>query len=56
MVLPSKVCSILSGTVISCGISSIASKWFESAVDKVADFIDDIKGNKPKPKESDTNG
>lgn len=52
----SRVCSILSGTVISCGISSMASKWFESAVDKVADFIDDIKGSKPKVKESDSNG
>ena len=44
-----KACSVVSGTVISCGISHIASKWFGKIVDKVADFIDDVK--RPKSKE-----
>jgi len=48
-----KFCSIVSGTVISCGVSHIASKWFGKMVDKVADFIDDVKN--PKSKE-DSNG
>lgn len=47
-----KFCSVVSGTVISCGISHIASKWFGNIVDKVADFIDDVKH--PKKKESET--
>lgn len=37
-----KLCSVISGTVISCGISKIASKWWNDVVDKVADFIDDV--------------
>ena len=48
-----KICSIVSGTVISCGISHIASKWFGKLVDKVSDFIDDVKH--PKPKDGDQN-
>lgn len=43
-----KLCSVVSGTVISCGISHIASKWFGKIVDKVADFIDDVKNPKKK--------
>jgi len=49
-----KVCSVVSGTVISCGISHIASKWFGKIVDKVADFIDDVKN--PGKKRDETNG
>lgn len=49
-----KICSVVSGTVISCGISHIASKWFGKLVDKVYDFIDDVKH--PKKKEADTDG
>ena len=45
-----KLCSVVSGTVISCGISHIASKWFGKIVDKVADFVDDVKN--PKAKEN----
>ena len=43
-----KVCSVVSGTVISCGISHIASKWFSGIVDKVVEFIDDVKNPKQK--------
>lgn len=49
-----RVCSVVSGTVISCGVSHIASKWFGKLVDKVADFIDDVKS--PKKKESESDG
>lgn len=48
-----KLCSVVSGTVISCGVSHIASKWFGKMVDKVADFIDDVKH--PKKKEGSGN-
>ena len=50
-----KICSVVSGTVISCGISHIASKWFGDIVDKVSDFIDDVK-KKPGEKDGDENG
>lgn len=50
-----KLCSVVSGTVISCGISHIASKWFGKIVDKVADFIDDVKSPKKK-EESESDG
>lgn len=53
--LLTKMCSVVSGTVISCGISHMASKWFGNIVDKVADFIDDVKGN-PKEKDRDAHG
>ena len=43
-----RICSIFSGTVISCGISAVASKWFGGIVDKVADFVDDVKSPKAK--------
>lgn len=49
-----KFCSVVSGTVISCGVSHIASKWFGKLVDKVANFIDDVKH--PKPKGDNVNG
>lgn len=49
-----KLCSVVSGTVISCGVSHIASKWFGKLVDKVADFIDDVKH--PKSKDGEANG
>ena len=49
-----KLCSIVSGTVISCGISHVASQWFGKIVDKVVDFIDDVKH--PKKKESKADG
>lgn len=47
-----KVCAIGAGTVISCGISSYASKFFGKMVDTVANFIDDVK--KPKNKEDNS--
>lgn len=50
-----KLCSIVSGTVISCGVSHVASKWFGNIVDKIADFIEDVK-TPPKKKENNTNG
>jgi hypothetical protein len=50
-----KFCSVVSGTVISCGVSHIASKWFGKLVDKVVDFIDDVKYPKKK-EESGLNG
>ena len=50
-----KLCSIFSGTVISCGISAIASKWFGNVVDKVAEFVDDVNPE-PKPKDGAKNG
>lgn len=49
-----KLCSYVSGTVISCGISHIASRWFGKLVDKVYDFVDDVKN--PKKKEESTDG
>ena len=49
-----KLCTVMSGTVISCGISHIASKWLGKIVDKVADFVDDVKH--PKKKESEADG
>lgn len=49
-----KLCSVVSGTVISCGISHVASKWFGRIVDKVSNFIDDVKN--PKKKEDGQNG
>lgn len=42
----SKVCAVGTGAVISCGISSYASKFFAKMVDTVADFIDDVKPKK----------
>ena len=50
-----KLCSVFSGGVISCGVSAIASKWFNKAVDKVAEFIDDVNPE-PKPKDGAKNG
>lgn len=50
-----KLCSVVSGTVISCGVSHVASKWFGTLVDKVANFIDDVKNPKAK-EENKTNG
>ena len=50
-----KVCSVVSGTVISCGISHVASKWFGKIVDKVYLFINDIKNPKTKG-EREANG
>lgn len=50
-----RVCSSLSGTVISCGISHIASRWFGKMVDKVTEFVDDMRSPKKK-EESDPNG
>ena len=47
-----KFCSIVSGTVISCGVSHIASKWWGRMVDKVVEFIDDVKH----PSKEDGNG
>ena len=49
-----KLCSIVSGTVISCGVSHAASVWFGKIVDKCADFFDDIKS--PKKEERESNG
>ena len=49
-----RFCSVVSGTVISCGVSHIASQWFGKIVDKVADFIDDVKN--PKKKDGEPNG
>ena len=49
-----KLCTVVAGTTISCGISHVASQWFGKLVDKVSDFIDDVK--KPKKKEEQTNG
>lgn len=43
-----KICAIGAGTVISCGISQHASKFFEKIVDKIVDFIDDVKPSKNK--------
>lgn len=37
----SQICSTFAGTVISCGISSVASKWFGTAVDKVINTLDE---------------
>lgn len=48
-----KVCAAASGAVISCGISSYASKFFGKMVDSVVDFIDDVKPKKNK--EENTN-
>lgn len=42
----SKVCAIGTGAVISCGISSYASKFFGKMVDTVVEFIDDVKPKK----------
>lgn len=49
-----KACAFASGTVISCGISASASKFFGKMVDKVADFIEDVKP--PKKKEGSSDG
>ena len=43
-----KFCSVVSGTVISCGVSHIASKWFGKLVDKVYSFVDDVRNPKEK--------
>lgn len=50
----SKLCTVFTGTVISLGVSALASKWWNKLVDNVTDFWDDIKN--PKPKEDTTNG
>lgn len=50
-----KLCSVVSGTVISCGVSHIASQWFGNIVDKIADFLDDVKNPKNR-KEYDADG
>ena len=46
-----KMCSLASGTVISCGIANYACKFFGNAVDKVAEFIEDVW---PKKKKEDS--
>ena len=46
----SKACAVATGAVLSCGISSQASKFFSKMVDTVADFLDDVK---PKKKQED---
>ncbi len=38
-----KACALFSGTVISCGLSALASKAFNDIVDKVSDFIFDVR-------------
>lgn len=43
-----KFCSVVSGTVISCGVSHIASKWFGKLVDKVYGFVEDVRNPKEK--------
>lgn len=50
-----KVSAFASGTVISCGIASWASKFFGKMVDGVADFLEDIKPDKNK-KDGGVNG
>ena len=50
----SKVCAVGTGAVISCGISSYASKFFGKMVDSIVEFIDDVKPKKDK--EVTTNG
>lgn len=39
----SRICAGFSGMVVSLGISAIAAEWFNTAVDKVADFIGGAK-------------
>ena len=48
-----KVCAIGAGTVISCGISNYASKFFGKMVDSVVNFIDDVKPKKDKEEHKD---
>lgn len=50
-----KLCTVVSGTVISCGVSHIASRWWGKMVDKVAEFIDDVKHPKNR-EERESNG
>lgn len=50
-----KLCGIFSGTVVSCGISHYASRWFGAVVDKMSDFIDEVR-KPPKVKEGDIHG
>lgn len=49
-----KVCTVFTGTVISCGVSALASKWWNKLVDNVTDFIDDVRN--PKGKDEGVNG
>lgn len=51
-----KFCTVVSGTVISCGVSHIASKWFCKMVDKVHDFWTDVKSPKLKKESDKPNG
>ena len=41
-----QACTMFGGTVISLGIAKIANKWMNNMIDKVADFIDDVKPRK----------
>lgn len=43
-----QICSIFGGTVLSLGIGKIATDWMNNAIDKVVEFLDDVK---PKKKE-----
>ena len=43
-----QACTIFGGTVLSLGIAKIANKWMNTMVDKVVDFIEDVKPKKNK--------
>lgn len=44
----SKICTVFTGTVVSLGVSALASKWWNKLVDNVADFWNDVKNPRQK--------
>lgn len=44
-----QACTMFGGTVLSLGIGKIATKWMNSAIDRVVEFIDDVKPKKKEP-------
>lgn len=54
-----KLCSLGAGAILSVGLGQIASRLFDSTVDKAVNFWDDVKPNGPNEKtqkEAEDNG
>lgn len=51
-----QACTIFSGTVLSIGLGKIATKFMNDTIDKVMDFIDDVKPKKKEEKKPEAAG
>lgn len=48
-----QACTLFGGAILSIGIARKATEWMNTAIDRVVEFIDDVK---PKKKEEAPNG